>query len=332
MTASGAQYTAYKEAKRRAIEEQRRAYDLQQKRHMRLSAAASKLREHARKGANHQASDHNLLQRGFKRNRAGRSGKKAAAVEKLRDMEEKVERVHEHVPLRIRLEPVAVTNDSSIIVHAVQLGYTIDSNPKPLPLPRITMRVDYGERVAIVGFNAVGKSTLLKTVMGKLAPLNGTVTVGRDLRIGNLMQEHDSLPRDKTPREHVAACCDLDSFKGGNRIINFGLTRHQVDAPIGELNPGARARLLLALFSMRQVNALVLDEPTNHLDEEAVAEVVATVNSYQGTVLVVSHDRQFLSAIQLTSTFCLEPDGLRRVKSVDAVVDEFDDRIRKLNL
>lgn len=70
-----------------------------------------------------------------------------------------------------------------------------------LPLPELSLRIDYGERVALIGYNGIGKSTLLRTLTGQLQPMSGSVVVGRELRIGNLMQEHESLPRDSTPRE-----------------------------------------------------------------------------------------------------------------------------------
>ena len=101
------------------------------------------------------------------------------------------------------------------------------------------------------------------------------------------MQEHESLPRNISPREHISAITDMDSFTAGSRVVGFGLSRRQVDSSIELLNH----RLLLAIFSIRNVNALVLDEPTNHLDEEAVMELTATL--IEGTVVIVSHDRHF---------------------------------------
>mgnify|MGYP005866053465 CR=1 FL=1 len=199
------------------------------------------------------------------------------------------------------------------MVNDIQLGYHLrdekDNKSHALPIPPISFRI--GERIAIIGQNGVGKTTLLRTLTGDLPPINpdGSVTIGRDLRVGNMMQEHESLPRDISPRDHVAAVVpSLQRFEGGNRLIRYGLSRFQVDQPIGELNPGARARLLLALFAMRSVNTLILDESTNHLDEEAIMEVIATIERYKGTVIIVSHDRHFLSSIELTYTLMLTHD------------------------
>ena len=135
------------------------------------------------------------------------------------------------------------------------------------------------------------------------------------------MQEHESLPRNISPREHISAITDMDSFTAGSRVVGFGLSRRQVDSSIELLNPGARARLLLAIFSIRNVNALVLDEPTNHLDEEAVMELTATLNTYEGTVVIVSHDRHFLQSLQLTKIFSMSPSGVEELQSVDSFVE-----------
>lgn len=134
---------------------------------------------------------------------------------------------------------------------------------------------------------------------------------------------HDSLPRNETPRKFVAAQTGLDEFKAGSRIIRFGLTLHQVDQPIAELNPGARARLILALFSMRQLNTLVLDEVANHLDAEARKEVLGTLQSFEGTIVIVSHDRAFLSEMQLTRVLVLSQEGMQEVESVAKYAQAF---------
>ena len=159
-------------------------------------------------------------------------------------------------------------------------------------------------------------------------PIEGTVTVGRELRIGNLMQEHESLPRDSSPRDHIEALTGLKRFDAGSRTIKYGLTRHQVDQPIRELNPGARARLLLATFSIRNVNVLILDEPSNHLDMEATTELTASLNSYEGTILVVSHDRRFLEGLKLSFTLSFSPQGLRYLESVSEYVEQLDEVAR----
>lgn len=339
LTVSLSQYSAYKHAKLLAIEQQRKAYDEQRKRHARLTAAISKLKVATKRGEFYVAPDHDTLQRDFKRDRAGRSGKKAAALTHFRDSEEKVEKVIDHVPLRLRLTPLPAGSDSSILVDSLKLGYSSTASSDTaegdslvsLPLPPLSLRIDFGERVAIIGFNGVGKSTLLRTLQGILPPLSGSVTIGKDLRIGNLMQAHESLPRDQTPREFIASLTSLDLFHSGTRVISYGLTLHQVDSPISELNPGARARLLLASFSILSVNVLILDEPTNHLDPEAVHELTSSLNTFNGTILVVSHDRELLSSLSLTRRYSLTADsGLKEEESIESFVEEIEEVVERV--
>lgn len=152
-----ARYSDYLHAKMLAIEHQRRAFDEQQKRHTHLTATANKLKEATRAGEHYQGTDHDLMQRDFKRERASRSGRRAAAVERLRDGVEVVERVVDRKPLRLRLDPVAAGMDSAIIVDHAELGYGAGTaDETALALPPVSLRIDMGERVAIFGYNGVG--------------------------------------------------------------------------------------------------------------------------------------------------------------------------------
>lgn len=320
ITVSGAGFSEYQHAKHVRKEQQKAAFVQQQKRNKKLTAVADKLRLASLEGQKHEAKDHDTMQRDFKRDRAGRSGRKAKAIETLRDSAKTVERVEEGKTLKISIDSLGASNDSSLILSDAVLGH----NGEALPLlPHISLRIDFGERLGLIGVNGVGKSTLLKTLTGIIPPLSGEAICGRDLRVGHLAQDHDSLPVEKSARQHVFESMKEKTMtisKVGQVLINYGLTRQQVDRPIGELNPGSRARVLLATFSLRKVNTLILDEPTNHLDSDALREVTATVNEFQGTVVVVSHSRTFLQDMKFTHLMCLSPGTFKRVDSLDQYV------------
>ena len=326
LTISGASYSDLRRAEEIAQIQQEAAYEQQQKRNKRLRAMADKLRSASTQGQFMIAKDKDKLQRDFKRDRAGRSGRKAKSLETYRDSQPVVECVAKHRPLHIEIDALSAATHGSIILSSVVLGY---GPSQPLPLPSISLRVDFGERIGIVGFNGVGKSTLLRTIAGLEKPVSGEVCMGGELRLGNLMQEHETLPRDQTPRSFFSKETGVSMFNTASRLIRYGLTRQQVDCPIGELNPGARARALLAGFSMLSVNTLILDEPTNHLDEEAVKEVVACLESYSGTVIVVSHNRSFLESLELTHLLCLSSEGLLPIDSVDSFVGSIEERVEE---
>lgn len=354
LNTSAAKYSAFRHARESQREQQRIAYQHQQDRNKRLTAVAEKLRFASASGARFKGTDNDTMQRDFKRDRAGRSASKvrwrcrggvcvcgglcetdrhlrltaqqqqAKAVETRRDAEPSVEPVTDNAPLRFSIDALGAGADSSVVLSAVELGHAAN---RPLPIPPLSLRIEFGERVAILGLNGVGKSTLMGTITRALEPVAGDVKVGRELRLGNLMQTHDALSRTASPREHIAETTGVDSVIAGKKCIGFGLTRHQMDAPIGELNPGARARLVLATFTLRKCNFLVLDEPSNYLDEEAMMGVAASLQGFDGTVLLTSHSRGFLEAASPTRVLLLDERGLTELPSVDAFADAAADGV-----
>ena len=323
---SGSRYSDFQRAKELSRTQQIEAFENQQKRNKRLTNVAEKLRAASVAGNRCTTKDNDKLARGALQNRAGRSGKKAKAVEKLRDSQEKVERVAKQTPLRIDIKPEEVSAGSSIQMSSVVIGYDED----PLPLPPISLNIEFGEHIAIVGFNGVGKSTLLKTLLGSVEPISGEVKIGNQLILGNLMQEHENLPRDKTPRQHFAELGGLKMFDAGAMLIKYGLTLQQVDCSIGSLNPGGRARALLCGFAMKHVNTLVLDEPTNHLDEQAMEEVIGCLKLFEGTVVAVSHNYAFLESMKFTRVLRLDSNGLRELESIDVFVEAIEDAVDRV--
>lgn len=331
VTESRAKYTVFRHAEQVAREQQALAYANQQKRNQQLTAAADALKDETTAGSLYVMPDRDKIQRDYHRERAGRSGRKAKTIERWRDLEPKVEKPEEHRSIKIKIDPVGAGGSSSMILECLVLGY----EGKPLPLPPVSLRVEFGEHIAIVGFNGVGKSTLLRTLLGTLKPLSGEVAIGRELRIGNLMQEHENLPFDKSPCQYIVDDINkgkqvMTPLKATSHLIGYGLNLQQVNGPISALNPGARARLILAEFAMRGVNTLVLDEPTNHLDEEALRELLATLVDFEGTILVVSHNRAFLEELKPTRTMLLSAAGLKEVESVESFVDDIQESVEQV--
>ncbi|MDO8596578.1 MAG: ATP-binding cassette domain-containing protein, partial [Sulfuricaulis sp.] len=130
----------------------------------------------------------------------------------------------------------------------------------------IQLHVPFGGRVVILGQNGSGKSTLLKTIAGALQQLEGKVVVGRGLVIGDLMQEHDNLPREASLKEFLTTRAGVSVQDAFALAAQHGFTTEEIDKKVALLSPGGRARLLFAAFTAMSVNALLLDEPTNHLD------------------------------------------------------------------
>jgi ATPase subunit of ABC transporter with duplicated ATPase domains len=167
-------------------------------------------------------------------------------------------------------------------------------------LERVSLTVRRGERLAVIGKNGLGKSTLLKVAMGALPPDAGSVTWGYETRVGYFAQDHhEVLERpDATPFEVIDAALPLD----GPSVVRGHLGRvlfsgDDVKKPIAALSGGEAARLVFCRIMVQRPNVLVLDEPTNHLDLESIHALVTALAAFEGTLLFVSHDRAFVSAL-----------------------------------
>lgn len=183
------------------------------------------------------------------------------------------------------------------------------------------LRVMRGDRVAFVGPNGVGKTTLLKLLTGELAPDAGTVTLGTNLEIAVFDQARATLDLSMSlwdglvndPEMRVSGRADQVMVRGVPRHVvaylkDFLFDESQARAPIGSLSGGERARLLLARIMARPSNLLILDEPTNDLDVETLDLLQDLLGEYDGTVLLVSHDRDFIDRVA-TTTIAMEGDG-----------------------
>ncbi|GKY87579.1 ABC-F family ATP-binding cassette domain-containing protein [Sinisalibacter aestuarii] len=190
-----------------------------------------------------------------------------------------------------------------------------------LILRDFSVLINRGDRVAFVGPNGVGKTTLLKMLIGELAPDTGSVGLGTGLEMAVFDQNRTSLDPDASLWENLAGDKELRVSGKADQILVRGQPRHvvgylkeflfdeaQARAPVRSLSGGEKARLILARIMAKPSNLLVLDEPTNDLDVETLDLLQELISDYDGTVLVVSHDRDFLDRVAAT-TIAMEGDG-----------------------
>lgn len=322
---SGGTYSDYLAMKSKRFARQQQEFEQQQEEIGRLSERAGRLRASSEKGSNWKGSDNDKFLRGFKQDRAGRSARAAKSLEKRIDRIDRVEKPIERDPLKIELAAQESPSSCVITLSNLVVGYESGFQAGPLSLS-----ISPGTRVGIMGLNGSGKSTLLKTIAGELPPVSGTVEIGRGLKVGNMMQEHETLPRDMTVLDCAMKRTGLvvqDTFA---HLAKFDLTENQIRQPIGNLSPGGRARLLLAIFAATSVNALLLDEPTNHLDLEALEALEEALESYQGTVILVSHDRYFLEIAKLDLVYVLSDGVFTKIPDYTVYVKEAEARAEQL--
>ena len=166
------------------------------------------------------------------------------------------------------------------------------------------LAIGTGERVAVTGPNGSGKSTLLGALLGRLPLERGRRTLGPSVVVGELEQARDGFGS-KTLVEGFSSLAGLSPGDSRTMLAKFGLGADDVLRPAASLSPGERTRAGVALVAARGVNLLVLDEPTNHLDLPAIDELERALASYEGALVVVSHDRRFLDAVAATRVFAV---------------------------
>ena len=322
---SGGTYSDYLNMMTNRIARQKEKYRLQQEEIGRLSEQARQKRADSAKGSRWTGSDNDKFLRGFKRDRAGRSSRIAKSIEKRIEQMDKVEKPIERDPFEIPLNAAINPGALDVRLTKVVAGY-----PNGFTIGPASLEIRYGSRVGIMGLNGSGKSTILKTVTGQLLPHSGVIEICSGVRIGNMMQEHETLPRDITLLDFIKDRGKLSQQESYAKLTKFGFEERQMKQQIGTLSPGGRARLLLALFSAQSVNVLVLDEPTNHLDLEALEALEEAVETYQGTILLVSHDRYFLEKSKLDSTYVLSEGTLTKIPDYKIYVEQAEERANKL--
>ncbi|MBF4995063.1 ABC-F family ATP-binding cassette domain-containing protein [Arthrobacter gandavensis] len=171
----------------------------------------------------------------------------------------------------------------------------------------VSRQVNSGERIGITGPNGAGKSTLLALLRGTLKPDEGTASLGAGVALGEIDQLRTQLAAGQPLAAAFEACVpEMNAGEVRTLLAKFGLKADQTATRVGELSPGERTRAALALLQARGVNLLILDEPTNHLDLPAIEQLEEALESYTGTLLLVTHDRRMLQNVRLDRLWRVE--------------------------
>ena len=201
--------------------------------------------------------------------------------------------------LRLRLESGARAGDRVASLHGAV------ARRGEFTLGPVDLDLGPSERVVVSGRNGSGKSTLLGLLLGEVPLAAGTRFVGRRTVIGTLEQGRGAYATEEPLLEHFRGRAGLRAEEARTLLAKFGLGPEQIGRPGASLSPGERTRALLAELQERRVNLLVLDEPTNHLDLEAVEQLESALRDYDGTVVLVTHDRRFRERFGATRTIRL---------------------------
>ncbi|GAB2978955.1 ABC-F family ATP-binding cassette domain-containing protein [Frigoribacterium salinisoli] len=293
----GGGYDAYLEERETARRHAREAYDEFADKKADLVGRARVQREWSSQGVRNamkKAPDNDKI----RRKASAESSEKQA--QKVRQMESRIARLDEveeprkewQLQFTIGSAPRSSAVVSTLAQAVVDRGSFV--------LGPVSLQVAAGDRIGITGPNGAGKSTLLRLLLGRLAPDQGTASLGSSVAIGEIDQARAVLAGGRPLADAFEAQVpDWPQAEVRTLLAKFGLRADHVGRPVDELSPGERTRAGLALLQARGVNVLVLDEPTNHLDLVAIEQLEQALEGYEGTLLLVTHDRRMLETVRL---------------------------------
>ena len=294
----------YLRSRELAAEAAARRYADYSTRRQRLSDRAEQQRQWAAKGVRAEANppDNDRAARGARIERtekqAGKARQTERAIERLAEVEKPWE------PWRLQFT-IGRTDRSGDLV--AELVDAVVSRGE-FQLGPISLSIGAGERVAIEGGNGAGKTTLIDALLGRIDLTSGTQRTGRSVVLGRLDQERRLLSAETPFLDRFSEETGLLGAEARGILAKFGLGANHLDRPSIDWSAGERTRAVLAAFQAKGVNTLVLDEPTNHLDLAAIEQLEQALGQFDGTLLLVTHDRAFLDGVTLTRTVRLD-DG-----------------------
>jgi ATPase subunit of ABC transporter with duplicated ATPase domains len=296
--AFGGGYGAYLEEREVARRHAREEYDEYADTKASLEARAGMQRGWMEKGvknARRKAPDNDKIGRKFRSEATEKQASKARQTDRMIERLEVVDEPRKEWELR--LEIAAAPRAGAVV--SVMRGATVSRGE--FTLGPVDLQIDWADKVAITGANGAGKSTLLGAMLGRIPLTAGNSSLGPGVVVGEVDQARKLFLGDEPLFKAFALeVPELADAEVRTLLAKFGLKSAHVMRPADTLSPGERTRAALALLQARGVNLLVLDEPTNHLDLPAIEQLESALAEYPGTLLLVTHDRRMLDAVQTT--------------------------------
>jgi ATPase subunit of ABC transporter with duplicated ATPase domains len=294
----GGGWQAYLDEREAAGRHARERYEQYDTERSALASRAQRQREWAQQGRSkvRRSDESDKFIRHYRVDQTEQLAGKAAQTQRALDRLEVVAEPRE--PWELRLDIPDAGRSGDIVARLTDV--VVDRGS--FRLGPVDLLIEYGERVAIVGPNGAGKSTLLHVLLGRIPPDEGTAELGSGVVVGEIEQVRAQLSGAETLGRAFIDATGMMVSEARTLLAKFGLVGEQVERPTASLSPGERTRASLALLMANGANLLVLDEPTNHLDLPAIEQLEQALETFGGTLFVVSHDREFLDHLRTTRT------------------------------
>ncbi len=260
------------------------------------------------KNARRKAKDNDKIGRKFRSEATEKQAAKARQSERLIERLEVIDEPRKEWQLQLSIAPAPRSGEIVTVARAASVS------KGDFTLGPIDVQLNFRDRVAVTGSNGGGKSTLLSLILGRIPPDTGLVSIGNGVVIGEVDQARALFEgEDSLVVAFAREVPDWPTAEVRTLLAKFGLGIHQVMRPAVSLSPGERTRASLDLLQARGVNLLVLDEPTNHLDLPAIEQLEEALESFDGTLLLVTHDRRMLDTVRLSRLWNIEAGALEEI-------------------
>jgi ATPase subunit of ABC transporter with duplicated ATPase domains len=306
----GGGYDAYVEERRRRREQAYAVYEEASAERARLESAARQMRDWAQSRRGERRTDNDKALAGRRKERATAGATKAKAIERRIERLGDAEKPWEGWDLRMSLR--AGQRSGTV---AASLAGAVAQRGR-FRLGPVDLELRWRDRVALTGPNGAGKSTLLGLLAGELRPAAGSARLGAGVVVGHLGQDREAGPG--TVLDAVRERTDLSVEQARSLLAKFDLGAEHAARAEADLSPGERSRAGLAVLVARGTNLLLLDEPTNHLDLDAIEELERALAGYDGTLVVVSHDRRLLEGLRLDRRLEVRGGAVRETEALPA--------------
>ena len=285
-------YSTYLEAKQKEWDSNWQSYNEQQNEIQELKTAAAHLRGIAKFRKGGKADSGDKFAAGFFGNRSKGTIGRAKNIEKRLEhilTEEHIDKPRPAWQVKIDFNAIQPGGRNVLVFESFTVGYG-----QPALLENITLTLRHGQRVALIGPNGSGKTSLFRTITGQIDPLNGTFRVGANVKMGVMTQEQDTLTPSYNALETIRQIHGWSETVVRSFLSKYLFTGDAVFTPVGLMSYGERARLMLSSLVAQGSNLLLLDEPINHMDIASRVRFEKALKEYDGTILAIVHDRYFI--------------------------------------